>query len=157
MSRIVLLAALAATPFLAPSAPAPQSSCPNTWFHEPFVVYDITGATFAGPFDRHLVVHGNGIAKLSSSTHGPGPGKALTGFVPPADARALAIQLTALGAMTLCDEQNFVTDTPLKTLTLLRGTTDAPAHTFSWYDTVGPYQAIEQAMNDFVATHFPGF
>jgi hypothetical protein len=157
MSRIVLLAALAATPLLAPAAPAPQSSCPNTWFHEPLVVYDITGATFAGPLDLHLVVHGNGIAKLSSSTHGAGPGKARTEYLAPADARNLAIQLAALGGMTLCDEPNLVVDVPLKTLTLLRGTTDAPAHTFSWYDTVGPYQAIEQAMNDFIAKHFPGF
>jgi hypothetical protein len=157
MSRIVLLAALAATPLLAPAAPAPQSSCPNVWFHEPLVVYDITGATFAGPFDRHLVVHGNGIAKLSSSTHGSGPGKARTEYLAPADARALAIQLAAMGGMTLCDEPTLVVDSPLKTLTLLRGTTDAPAHTFSWYDTVGPYLAIEQAMNDFITKHFPGF
>jgi len=157
MNRLVLLAALAATPLLAPAAPAPQSSCPNTQFHEPLVVFDVTGATFAGPTDLHLVVHGNGITKLSSATQGSGPGKATFQYLPPADARALALQLAGLGGMSLCDDPAVGQDIPLKTLTLLRGTTDAPAHTFSWYDSHGPYMAIEQAVNDFIAKHFPGF
>ncbi len=157
MSRIVWIAggALALTALIAShgsssSIPAPVGTC-DVWTHEPLVAYDITGATFAGPYDESLHVYNDGTVKHFSAVHGKGT----VAFVQPQEATKLARDLFFAGAFTLCDDPAVGNDIPMKTLTLFRGSPDAVTHTVNWFISDAPYGTLEQILNAFIATHIP--
>ena len=135
-----------------PCGPTDPAICVNVQRREPIVMWDVTGYTLAGTLVHgRLVVYNDGVASVSS-----GNGDVRTEAVAPAAAQALRGDLIQAGATTLCDQKQ-VTDTPLTTLTMFVGSTDAQAHTFSYWVASNGYAAIQAEIDDFLATHFPGF
>jgi hypothetical protein len=133
---------------------AASSLCGNFQQSEPIVMWDVTGVSFPWGFVHgNLVVYNNGIASVSSLLTGDVRAKALD----PAVARKLRKDLAAAGATTLCDPQYWTIDAPLTTLTVLGGSTDAQSHTFSYWGSEGTYAKVQAVIDDFLATHFPGF
>ncbi len=132
------------------SAPAPAGTC-DIWVHEPLVAYDISGDTFAGPYDESLHVYNDGVVKHFSFTQG----KAAVVFVTPQEAAKLARDLFLAGAFTLCDDPSAGADIPLQTLTLYRGVPDGLTHTVNWWVDDPPYSTVRQILDTFIATHIP--
>lgn len=146
------LLSAAAVPLVG-SSQVQRSHCQEFFRREPLVLYDVTGYTFAGILvHAQLSVYDDGLAGVSNLT-----GDTRAVFLDAAEAGALRSALALAGGTTLCDQQLVASDTPLTTLTLLRGRADASAHTFSYYSPEGEYEAIEQVIDDFIDAHFPGF
>jgi hypothetical protein len=124
----------------------------NVLRREPIVMWDVTGHTLAGPVHGRLVVYNDGVTSVASL----GNGDVRTETIAPAAAQALRRDLIQAGATSLCDQTN-VTDMPLTTLTMFVGTTDAQAHTFSYWIANSGYAAVQAEIDEFLATHFPGF
>lgn len=159
MKRIHIPPLLLALPFgglLLPSA-QPPPSCPNLIAHEPIVIYDVSGGTLGGLFDRSLTVYADGTARLTSFTPNFGPSRAELVFVGADAAQQLLQDLGLAGAGSLCDSPVNVADLPPATLTVMRGTPDSAAHTFSWFLDEGPYGVISQRIQTFITANFPNF
>ena len=158
MLRTAFVIGLAALPFLvAAAAPAAPVPCPNEIQHEPLVLYDVNGSTLGGPIDISLTVYNDGQARLSSIGQFGNPSKSQLAFPGPAAATQLLLDLSALGAGTLCDKLFFVSDVPTTTLTVFRNATTARNHTFSWLVGVDAYGQIDQRIQTFIQTYFPSF
>ena len=135
-----------------PCGPTDPAICVNVQRREPIVMWDVTGYTLGGSLVHgRLVVYNDGVTSVSS-----GNGDVRTEGVAPAVVQGLRRALIQAGAMTLCD-QAYVTDMPLTTLTMFEGSTEAQAHTFSYWEANGGYAAVEAEINGFLTTHFPGF
>lgn len=165
MSRLAFVPALLAPFLVFPSQsslpPAgqldPVPGCCNTFLHEPMLVYDVAGSTLSGPTYLHLAVYDDGHALISATTDTGDPGRAATAVLARTEVQALRTALAAQGAWTQCDDTAQVSDVPLRTVTVLEGTTRAVARTFS-YSVPNPSQAaIEQRIATLIATKFPGF
>jgi hypothetical protein len=155
----IALSVLLTTPFFLPArAPAlPAASCPDEIPHQPVLVYEVTGLTSTGFVDLELVLYQDGESRLSSA-NAAGDGKARLAYVPSYAAAGLLADLSAAGAFQLCDQIGTLNDAPLSTLTVMRPQTDARAHTFTWFDrSVGGYGPVEQRLESFLETAFPGF
>jgi hypothetical protein len=151
-AALLLAAAVSASvPKTAASSPADaeaaQGTACNVWNHEPLVAFDVTGATLAGPLDESLIVYSDGTVKHFSQSQGISK----VTFVPPVQARALAADLLAAGAFTLCDQPLAGSDIPLQTLTVFRGAQNAAAHTFNWWSDDAPYDVPHQILASFIA------
>ena len=162
MKRSTLIGSLVTLPLvLAVSSGTARSvepsGCANIWLHEPLLVYDVSGATFAGPIDMSLSVYSSGLVKISSASDLPGLGRADIANVTPAEARALAVELRSLGAHSLCDVPVSGADIPLKTLTVFGLGTDTFAHTFSWFNVDADTGTIQQRLEEFISDTFPEF
>jgi hypothetical protein len=149
-----LLAPLAFAP-LAPQTPQPidVTACPNPTPRELLVVYELTGGTLSGPVDLHLSVYSDGSARLASAL-GDGLGSAQFVHVGSAQAVMLLQGLVAAGAMTHCDIPDFLSDVPLQTLTVLRGTARQRGNTFSWTGGDEQTGAMQDLLQDFIDLHF---
>jgi len=172
MLRIVPLLALAgiglATLFasqpqsqvaIGPAKPVPVG-CKNNLKVEPVLNVDVTGGTLAGPFHRRLTVYNNGLATVSKDIDsvfgGPDIDADYT-YVSAAAVSQLQSDLLTSGAFGLCDQSIIVFDVPLTTVTVFSGTTDAKAHTFSYWLGSGSYSGVQGVVSSFFSTHFPGF
>lgn len=168
MFRKMLLGALVLAPaaFLAArTASAGGAGCGNVLPREALVVYDVTGFSFIGALiHQHLVVYNDGTAAISQasesfggSTEGAGSGDSKVVFVTPEKAKRFLRELANAGAFTLCDQQLAANDIPLTTLTVLTDATDASAHTFSYWVGMDAYGNVQQIVDAFIASTFPGF
>ncbi len=129
---------------------------------EPVLIHDVVGGTLAGTIHTHLTVYNNGfvtVAKFHDPVlSGGGPEKdVLTAALEPAEVQQLQKDLRQAGAYALPDQPLIGTDVPLSTLTVLRGGTDAVAHTYSYLFGTGGYAAPQQVIDNLMSTHFPGF
>ena len=143
---LLALALLSSYPLLAgagQTAPL-TASATNLIQHELLVAYDLTGSTLAGPFDLNVEVFNDGLAKISGVT-GSG-GDARITFITPAEARQLARDLHDAGAWQLADQSGTFNDVPLKTLTVLRGTSKQVGHSFSYWAGLNEYQSVEAVL-----------
>jgi hypothetical protein len=150
---LVVVPALFLLPSAAPSAPP----CVNTLPHEPVVVYEVSGGTLGGYLDLQLCVYNDGMARLTRASFDGANSKSQLVFVGETSAFGLASDLSQLGIWVQCDDTNMANDVPLQTVTVLRGATDARAHTYSWWLPNGAYAPIEQRLSTFVAASFPNF
>lgn len=163
LGPLLLLACLPAGAFPLVSAwsptPAVQSSGPIA--NEPVVVYSLSGGTLTGTLHRQLTVYNSGfvtLAKLDQPVF-PTPGEVQevrTAQVGPEGATQLLIDLVQAGAVQLEDQPFPVSDTPLKTLTVLEGKTFALSRTFSWR-IGGDYLGVDEVLGTFIEKIFPGF
>lgn len=128
---------------------------------EPVLVYNFRGLTFTGTLFTQLTVYNSGLASIARHD---------TVFFPPDEdldvqvnsvteqgAAQLLRSLSAAGAFVLQDPSEVFLDVPIHTVTVLRGATDALAHTFSYYSGVGEYAAVDDVISSFIAQTFPGF
>ncbi len=174
MLRSIAIAALAALPLSALSVPqgqgtvvgpTPSPGVPcttNPLVQEPVLVFDISGFTLTGVLHQHLAVYNNGVASISRVSGGtslfPLSKDADLAFISSQMVEKLQKDLAAAGAPLACDEQLFVSDIPMTTVTVFRGGTDARAHTFSyWLPTTPQSQATAQVISKFIADVFPNF
>ncbi len=138
---------------------APQSS--GAIQNEPVVVYSLTGGTLIGTLHRQLIVYNSGfvtIAKLDQPVF-PVPGVDMdveTASIGSDGAYKLLLELVQAGAAQVSDQTIPFSDTPLKTLTVLEGRTLALSRTFSWYGGA-EWAAVDQTIDTFIASTFPGF
>lgn len=151
------LALLSSLPLLSGAGQVAPIASSNTNLikHELLVAYDLTGSTFAGPFDLNVEVYNDGLAKISGVNSNGGDARIT--FVTPAEARQLARDLHNAGAWSLPDQPGTFNDVPLKTLTVLRGASKQTGHTFSYWAGQNEYLGVEATMQLFIATEFPGF
>lgn len=136
---------------------APTPGCCNTFLHEPLLAYDVAGSTLVGPTYLHLVVYDDGHALIAATTDTQDPGRAAVALLSRVEVQALRAALVARGAFTQCDDTAQTADLPLRTVTVLGGTTNALAHTFSYTAPNASQAAIEQRIQSLIALHFPGF
>jgi hypothetical protein len=127
--------------------------CPNPILREPVVLYEVTGGTLVGAVDTFLTVYNDGTARLSSSLGGAGIGSSQLALLPPALVDSLRQELSASGALVLCDQPDFTSDTPLQTLTVLRPSSRR-SNTFSWFAADGDVAQIQAILEAFIALHF---
>lgn len=153
LTALLALPALYVCAALAPTTVAP--SCVNEFPHEPVLMYEVSGRSLCCLVDIQMTIWSDGSARAASADES-GPGRAQIAYIPPLAVQGLLAELNTLGAGAACDEPSFTSDVPLSTLTLLRGTTDARAHTWSWLGDDGHGGAIELRLNQFLHTHFPG-
>lgn len=156
VAAIALVPLQPATTPLAPPAPA-AAACPNPWVLDPLVVYSITQGTLVVFVDESLVVEATGTARLSRSTQDGVGSKSVSIHVGAAAARQLLHDLSQARAAIACDGPAAPIPTPMKSLTVLREGTDTRAHNVSWLVPLPEHQALEQILDAFVTTHFPGF
>ena len=157
MLRYALFASLALLPLVdqtTPHNPLPPQ-CANLIAHEPLVLYESTGGTFAGPYDLELVVYNDGKVRLSSAVHDGGKDALAT--IDPDMAVGLEQELQRLSAFALCDQTGQATDVPLTTLTMMHGDTESAAHTHSWWVHDESNRPIDNAIQSFIAEVFPTF
>ena len=140
-------------------------ACPNFIPVEPIVNYDVTGSTLLGPFHYRYTVYSTGFVTLSRQSATPlfegeiaplGFG-ATTLSVPKEDVDQLKKDLRAAGAFQLCDQNLFVADIPMTTVTVFAGGTNSLAHTFSYWTGSGSYESVQEVLGEFQAAHFPNF
>ncbi|MBI5364195.1 MAG: hypothetical protein HZA53_13535 [Planctomycetes bacterium] len=149
---------LASQTSIPPAAPLdPVAGCCNVFLHEPLLVYDVAGSTLAGPTYRHLVVYDDGHAFMAATTDAADPGAAAVAVLSRIEVQALKAALAVQGAWTQCDDSVFASDVPLKTVTVLNGTTNALARSFSYGIPNASQAVIEQRIATLIATKFPGF
>jgi len=156
-SSLLLSPAPATSPQLvdATAAPPLTSSCPNKIAREPVLIFDVSGGSFGGPSHRRLAVYSDGFASTSRSFLGTS--SADTAILPSEVVDQLRFDLAQAGASQMCDGKFIpVPDTPITTVTVMRGTTDARSHTFSYFAPNAGQLAISILVNDFLTTHFPG-
>lgn len=136
---------------------APAAACPDTLPIHPVLTHDIAGSTLIGPIYRHLVVYSSGHVSLSETTYDPDPGRAQTAVLTQAELAQLRASLVAAGAFRLCDDDSTVSDVPLTTVTVFRAANDTQAHSYS-YSLPNPQQAaVEDLVNQLIASKFPNF
>lgn len=150
----LVLPALGLCAALAPTATPPP--CVNIYPHEPVLMYEVSGYSLCCLIDIQMTIYGDGSVRAASADEF-GIGRAQIAHVSPAELQALLTDLSAFGAGSSCDVQSFFNDVPLSTLTMLRGTTDGRARTWSWLGDDGQNGAIEQRLNQFLHATFPGF
>ena len=163
--KLSICAALAAVAVFAhampTSAPTPAAAdCENVFAVEPLVIFDVSGYSLGGAIHQHLAVYNNGLASISSASGIPSAvaGGSTFKFLPASEAFQLARDLYQAGAWNICDELVPVSDIPLTTITVLRGATNAPSHTYSYFVPGSPEaQAAAVILEAFVDEHFPGF
>lgn len=147
-----LCVALAPSP-VAPSPLAPP--CDNLYAHEPVLLYEVSGPTLCCTIDLQLTVFGDGAVRIASAD--AADGRARMQYVSPLQVQGLLADLASFGAGTACDVPSFFSDVPLSTLTLMRGTTEGRARTWSWLGDDGHGNAIQARIDGFVQQTFPGF
>jgi len=159
MFRPLSALALAAVPtlFLQPPAAPSAPPCVNTLQHEPVVVYEVSGGAIGGYHDLQLSVYDDGMARLTRASFDGVNSKSELVLVGAVSALGLASDLSHLGSWIECDDTTIAPDVPLQTLTVLRGATDARAHTYSWWLPVGSCAPIEQRLSTFVAAAVRNF
>jgi len=156
----VSLVALTGAQSMSAGKLAPTAACANYVDHEPVVVFDVTGHTIATSVHSRFTLYDDGRATLSKFTDVGGgieTGEARTTVVATQAVDDLLQDLAAAGAFTLCDQKQIAVDVPLSTLTVLRGQTDARAHSFSYWTATGAHAAAGTAIAQFIAATFPGF
>lgn len=155
--RIARLLGLAVVPFLCFGSPAITQGVvipgPAELPREPVLAFDISGFSLGGPIFQHLSVYNDGQGMLATAGF-DGAGEVYVGVPGPNAVRKLAKDLALAGAFQLTDQLQFVSDLPLTTVTVFRGTTEATAHTYSYWSAEGPYAAPAQLIADFIAAHF---
>ena len=128
---------------------------------EPILIHDVVGGTLTGTVHTHLTIYNNGfatVAKLHDSVlTGSVEKDVATAALTPAEVQQLRLDLRASSASTLPDQPAWGADVPLSTMTVLRGGTDALAHTFSYQFASGAYDAPAAVVQGLMEQHFPGF
>lgn len=167
MLRYVLLTGLAASAihFATESSAEPHSpvdpgsvaDAPGAVAHEPVLLYSLAGGTLTGTLHTQLAVYSSGFATIARFDEAFAPPlgeyKAVeTTYLDARDIRELDRALEAAGAPTLIDQQPFSVDSPLSTVTVFQG---GRANTFSYGPSEGAFEAVDQAVERFIATHFP--
>lgn len=127
--------------------------CENLIFSEPVVVYQVTGSTLLGAYDLELILNSNGIVRLSSGVLE----RSQLAFIGPGAANAVSRRMEALGGMLECDQDGTYSDAPIHTLTVLRGFTDARAHSASWYAPSAPQALMQMELDQLITDLFPEF
>ncbi len=129
--------------------------CDEVFFNEPIVVLNMSGGVFAGHIEESLIVYNTGhVVHARTAEFEPEPTVEMA-HVQPLELRDFFEDLVDLGAGGACDQELVVTETPLRTLTMLRGQADSNSHTFSYYGVEQPYLAIDDRILDFLAATFP--
>lgn len=136
-------------------APAVVSGCENRLGHEPLLFYEVSGATLAGSVDRTFTVFADGSLRLTSSGWNQIDSSRIA-QISAADVRQLQRLLLRAGAYTICDDRREVTDVPMRTLTMLDGSPDGAAHTFSWWLPTDEFRDVEGLLDAAISEHFPG-
>lgn len=149
----LLLLPLSAAP--APSLHGVVSGCENRLAHEPILFYEVSGATLGGSVDRTFTVFADGSLRLTSSGWNQ-IDSSRTAQTSDTDVRQLQRLLLRAGAYTLCDDRREVMDVPMRTLTMLDGSPDGSAHTFSWWLPIDEFRDVEVLLDAAIAEHFPG-
>jgi len=139
------------TPVTQSRAAAPSFQIGIT--QEPILNWDVTGGTLSGPFHTRLTVYNNGLVTGSSCTGLGGSNSAGTAYASTAEVEKLRKELIDAGGLKLADQNISVADIPLTTVTVFKGTTDASAHTFSYWIGTGNYGKIAQIISDFATKH----
>ena len=129
---------------------------------EPVLLFDVTGSTFLGSVHVELAVYNNGRMSISKFNEQlfqvPGIDKDVQmAWLTPAEVKTLRRKLAVAGASNLVDSAQLILKVPVSTVTFFKGTTDAAAHTFSYFNASGPYQEVQTVIDDLITTHFPGF
>ncbi len=148
LPAVLLCAALAPT-----TTPPP---CVNTFPHEPVLMYEVSGRSICCLVDIQLTVWNDGSVRAASADEF-GVGRAHIAVIPPLAVQGLLADMNAFGAGSACDVPSFSNDVPLSTLTVLRGTTEGRARTWSWLGDDSHNGAVEQRLNQFLHDTFPGF
>lgn len=159
VSLVAAPAAFAVLPSFAPTAP--PTTCPNLIPREPLVLYAQSGGSLLGTVDRSLTVYNDGTARLTSffgtfQVQDTVSKVAIT-YVGVDAVEAFVSDLSNLGAGVLCDEDSQAQDAVPHVVTILRNATDTRGHTFSFLGASGPYGAIQDRIEAFIAASFPGF
>ncbi|MFN0205628.1 MAG: hypothetical protein ACKVS6_04860 [Planctomycetota bacterium] len=180
MSKILITALFVAVPFALssvqggsgtsgpitfppiPPVPVPPSACNNFFPQEPLVVFDISGYSLTGLIHQHVAIYSSGLVSISAAGGGtqlfPFSSKADAVFLQTSAVEKLWNKVIQAGAMTICDENAFVSDMPLTTVTVHRGATNSASHTYSYYFPMSPEStAVANHIQDFINTHFPNF
>lgn len=160
MQNALVLPFLALFPLAAPAVssntlvPAATDPCANSIPHEPLVLYEVNGGTLAGSVDRQLTVYSDGFLRLSSSL-GDGSGFSQLVYVDPQQSIGLLRALVEAGAMAECDNDDFTSDVPLSSLTVLRGPARQRGNSFSWLGPTPSISVYEAILTNFIDAHFP--
>lgn len=121
---------------------------------EPVLVYDVTGSSFAGPVHSSYVVYNNGLVSVATRfLFAGGDGTSSTVLVDPHLVEVLRQDLAAAGAFALQDSFAIFPDVPVSTVTVMNGTTDSDAHTYSYTVGGAGHTAVSIVINTFLQDH----
>jgi hypothetical protein len=127
----------------------------NVIMREPVVNVDVSGGTLTGPVHDRYTVYNGGFVSYSEASGLIGSSSAGTTGVSEAVVDQLIKDLEDAGAFKLTDQRSTVSDVPLTTVTVLKGDTNARAHTFSYWLAIDDYAAVGQVLDDFRRTYIP--
>lgn len=119
---------------------------------EPVLIYDVSGSTLTGPCHKNLSVYNNGRVSLAEFA-AVGAARNESTMINTGEVKSLVGQLSRY--RRLQDDQTIVMDIPMTTVTLFDGTTDARAHSFSYWLPTGDYEEVQQTIDLFIHRAFP--
>lgn len=131
----------------------PAEKPDNTWLCEPIFIYDCTGITPNGRTHMNLSVYNNGLVNLAQF-NGEGSSRNMSKLIKPNEARRFYENMSNLGAWTLTDQKEPLRGHPMRSITILEGTSDSKAHSFNYFDTDKQTEALDVAVRNFVRNNF---
>lgn len=126
----------------------------SNYVHEPFLFYDVTGSTIAGPIHISMAIYNDGFVSYGSTSLFA-DSFVSTVSLPPATVLEFARELGQAGASTLQDNVSLSVDLPTSTVSFLRPVSGATANTFSFAPGGAGHGSVTQLINDFVAQYVP--
>ncbi len=156
-SIALTLAALPLAFFLAPGVQGKSSQDMSSLsvallMREPVLNFDVTGSTLLGAFHTRLTVYNDGLVTGSTCGGFNGENSGGTTVATLGEVNQLQADLIAAGGLVLPDQNIQVSDVPLTTVSVFKGTTNARCHTFSYWGGA-PYDEIGDVIADFMAKH----
>lgn len=116
---------------------------------EPILIVHVGGGTLSGPVAGSLMVYSDGQMMMSglTGTTGPTVGTAKLSL---SQVNDLTQAMRTTHMHTLDDQDNFVFDVPVTTVTSFLGNAQQSSNTFSYTLAVGSYAAVADAINGIV-------
>lgn len=124
------------------SVETPASLNQNVWRCEPVLLYDVTGEGALGHYHLQYTIFNNGMVNYAREGHGDVAPVMKTTHIPRRNVLEIWRELVDAGAFTLPDQPTAAVCTPMTSITIFSGTTNARAHTFNYWVPDGPYAKI---------------
>lgn len=138
-----------------PQRPGEGGGGDDLYPRAPVLLHQVSGSTLAGPYEALVTVYSDGHATCSSIDALTGVGTMSVATLGEGELLSLVQALRAAGAFDLHDQSMIVMDLPLTTITVLRGGTDAAAHTFSYWYGADEYAGVATILDTLKQRHFP--
>lgn len=131
----------------------PGETPENQWLCEPLFIFDCSGVAKTSRTHQSLIIYNNGLSTVAHFD-GDKPVRNVAKVIPIPEIRKFYDKVKGLGAWTIVDQELARRGSPMRSVTLFEGATDAKAHTFNYFNPVGRFLLVEEAVQEYIRKHF---